>query len=469
MKTKIRIIICGFMLLLLGSACNDFLDVHPDGEILGDDLLTDEDGFEDALYGAYATMRGDTLYGRYMTYYVMDVLAQYFSCSYNTEITDLSSFKYTSNAEVKKDFLDIWRKMYENISYLNNVLINLGNYSPSSMRFYDIYKGEALGLRGYLHFDLLRLFCSQTEPNARGIVYSTQFSLIPSEVLTKEEVYRNIIRDLRGAEQLLDQPEIYAEATDNDDFLKDQSTHFNLQAVRATLARVYMTYEKTDSAYYYADKVIRESGLSLVDKTEVANDIIGTLSMKETIFGLYSQTTLYNSSKAYLYESTSYKSLDPRRDIESTYQQNGGGNDFRWAAWFTTRSNQLRFVKLTDKYQLDLTQKRPAGQIPGLNLIRLPEMYYIAAECLLKNDISAAEDYFNEVLESRGLTPIEEGTLTLDKISDERYKEFIGEGQSFFNMKRLNLDIKTISGETVAASDKIYVIDIPEEEYNYRN
>ena len=119
MKTKIRIIICGFMLLLLGSACNDFLDVHPDGEILGDDLLTDEDGFEDALYGAYATMRGDTLYGRYMTYYVMDVLAQYFSCSYNTEITDLSSFKYTSNAEVKKDFLDIWRKMYENISYLN--------------------------------------------------------------------------------------------------------------------------------------------------------------------------------------------------------------------------------------------------------------------------------------------------------------------------------------------------------------
>lgn len=142
---------------------------------------------------------------------------------------------------------------------------------------------------------------------------------------------------------------------------------------------------------------------------------------------------------------------------------------FRWAAWFTTRSNQLRFVKLTDKYQLDLTQKRPAGQIPGLNLIRLPEMYYIAAECLLKNDISAAEDYFNEVLESRGLTPIEEGTLTLDKISDERYKEFIGEGQSFFNMKRLNLDIKTISGETVAASDKIYVIDIPEEEYNYRN
>ena len=280
MKTKIRIIICGFMLLLLGSACNDFLDVHPDGEILGDDLLTDEDGFEDALYGAYATMRGDTLYGRYMTYYVMDVLAQYFSCSYNTEITDLSSFKYTSNAEVKKDFLDIWRKMYENISYLNNVLINLGNYSPSSMRFYDIYKGEALGLRGYLHFDLLRLFCSQTEPNARGIVYSTQFSLIPSEVLTKEEVYRNIIRDLREAEQLLDQPEIYAEATDNDDFLKDQSTHFNLQAVRATLARVYMTYEKTDSAYYYADKVIRESGLSLVDKTEVANDIIGTLSMK---------------------------------------------------------------------------------------------------------------------------------------------------------------------------------------------
>ncbi len=67
MKTKIRIIIYGFMLLLLGSACNDFLDVHPDGEVLGDDLLTNEEGFEDALYGAYATMRGESLSGRYVT------------------------------------------------------------------------------------------------------------------------------------------------------------------------------------------------------------------------------------------------------------------------------------------------------------------------------------------------------------------------------------------------------------------
>lgn len=150
--------ICGLGLMVLATSCDNFLDVHPKGEIVGKDLLSERKGFENALYGVYASMRNDKAYGAYMTYYVMDVLAQYFNCPGNSDITDLSAFKYKENPEVTKVFSDIWSTMYQNISYANNILVNLENQSPETLEFYDIYKGEALGLRAYMHFDLLRLY-----------------------------------------------------------------------------------------------------------------------------------------------------------------------------------------------------------------------------------------------------------------------------------------------------------------------
>ena len=466
--------ICGLGLMVLATSCDNFLDVHPKGEIVGKDLLSERKGFETALYGVYASMRNDKAYGAYMTYYVMDVLAQYFNCPGNSDITDLSAFKYKENPEVTKVFSDIWSTMYQNISYANNILVNLENQSPETLEFYDIYKGEALGLRAYMHFDLLRLYADQaTDAKTRGIVYNTAFSLKPSDILPKTKVYERIIADLRAAEKLLDNEKLYEAASPEDGFFLDQSIHFNLQAARATLARVYLTQGNIDSAFYYADKVIREGGLELVEKTEIAGDVIGALSQKETIFGLYAKESFYTRTKEDLYDAVSFKSLNPWNGIATVYQQGGGENDYRWAAWFQTISNNLRFVKLTDPYQLSTGNNRPAGQIPGVNLIRLPEMYYIAAECLLRKNDPKAADYFNAVLESRGLVALDDRipaeSLTIEKITQERYKEFVGEGQTFFNMKRLNLDIQAITGEILPAANSIYTVPVPEEEFNYRN
>lgn len=465
MKTDIKNIAVILGLLITSFSCNNFLDVHPQGEVLGKELLTTRKGFENAMYGAYATMRTPALYGKNMSYYILDIMAQYFSCQGNQGITDLSAFNYYKNADVKKVFLDIWSSMYQNISYVNNILINLEKQSPKSLEFYDIYKGEALGLRAFMHFDLLRLFTDQTTNNGTtGIVYSTDFSVKPSDVISKKAVLHKIISELREAEHLLDNPDLYNMATENDAYLRNRSTHFNLHAARATLARVYMTIGNIDSAIYYANKVIKESGLSLISKTEVAGDIIGTLSGKETIFGLYSKD-FYTNTKTDLYDATTMLSLDPRRNIQQIYNASEGGNDYRYSSWFRPTNEGHRFIKLTDKVQLE-NGKRPEGQIPGINLIRLPEMYYIMAECLLQKGDNLAKNYFNDVLKSRGLAPVK--SLTLPMITNERYKEFIGEGQSFFNMKRLNLDIVNIGEETIPASNDIYVINIPEEEFNYR-
>ena len=396
--------ICGLGLMVLATSCDNFLDVHPKGEIVGKDLLSERKGFENALYGVYASMRNDKAYGAYMTYYVMDVLAQYFNCPGNSDITDLSAFKYKENPEVTKVFSDIWSTMYQNISYANNILVNLENQSPETLEFYDIYKGEALGLRAYMHFDLLRLYADQaTDAKTRGIVYNTAFSLKPSDILPKTKVYERIIADLRAAEKLLDNEKLYEAASPEDGFFLDQSIHFNLQAARATLARVYLTQGNIDSAFYYADKVIREGGLELVEKTEIAGDVIGALSQKETIFGLYAKESFYTRTKEDLYDAVSFKSLNPWNGIATVYQ-----------------------------------------------------------EVNLCTNLSVGE---NVALDDR--IPAE--SLTIEKITQERYKEFVGEGQTFFNMKRLNLDIQAITGEILPAANSIYTVPVPEEEFNYRN
>lgn len=475
MKINIKNIIFVIGILALSNSCDNFLDVHPKGEVLGKDLLTDQKGFENALYGVYASLRTDELYGHNLSYYNLDIMAQYYSCFGNTFVTEIQQFNY-KHSEIEESFYDIWSKMYTNISNVNNVLDNLEHESPNSLGYYNIYKGEALGLRAFMHFDLLRIFSTQItlDEEAAGIPYRTHFSLDATEILKAKEVYKHIISDLQTAEKLLADETLYeTSATANTNFLKDQQIHFNQQAVQATLARAYLTQGNLDSALYYARQVIDKQKQTLDEKTEIDNDVAGVLSRKETIFGLYSKN-FYNNVVAELYRNESYRSLDLRYDIREIYQKKRVGNDYRWDSWFYTLSQNLRLSKFLDKYVLNNAEyNRPNWQIRGINLIRLPEMYYIAAECLLKqNKYPEALSFFNDMLRSRGLTPLDERypeeTLTLERITEERYKEFIGEGQTFFNMKRLNLDIENTEGLIVPASNSVYVISIPEQEYDYR-
>ena len=89
--------------------------------------------------------------------------------------------------------------------------------------------------------------------------------------------------------------------------------------------------------------------------------------------------------------------------------------------------------------------------------------------------------YYNEVRTHRGLEPlkteaVDENTgelvdrpLTLQHINEERYKEYFGEGQLYFNMKRLNQSIVSYDNVTTyEASKKIYVIPIPDIEIENR-
>lgn len=479
--TKIFRLICVWVLLPLSmTSCNDFLDITPDGQVKKDEMLSTPTGVEDALYGVYSQLRLDALYGQELSFSSIEVLAQYLDCYGSDGVTAMSNFRY-DDTRVKDIFEAVWTEMYKNISNVNAV-INCDLVKGATSYPATIYRGEALGLRAFMHFDLVRLFTEQItrNPSAKGIPYATEFSLDTPDFQSAAKVYELILADLLEAERLLANEEEYKNAST---FMTDRQTHFNLHAVRATLARVYLTMGDKDNALSYAQKVIDESGYSLSEKTEVNRDLAGVLSIKETIFGVY-YGTFYAQVNEMLQKETSFKSLAPRDDIMDFYDADVVGVDYRATAYFTAVDGgtggqmKYRLSKLTNPYELEnRPAERPADRILGINMIRMPEMYYIAAECLLDKDYDEALRLFDEVLTHRGLEPLEnwnapQNRLTMDAINAERYRELIGEGQTFFNLKRQHLPISryTTNGETfIQPSNAIYVVPIPDIENDYRN
>ena len=73
-----RRIVILLVTILVFSGCENFLDLTPKSEVLGDKLFQSEEGFEDALYGVYTALAQKELYGEKLSYYLPDMLAQYY-------------------------------------------------------------------------------------------------------------------------------------------------------------------------------------------------------------------------------------------------------------------------------------------------------------------------------------------------------------------------------------------------------
>jgi len=484
MKTIYQLIsaACLVLTLWVSAACDDFLDVRPKSEKLERELFETAQGFEDAIYGVYSSLQSTSLCGMDRLWGVPEVLAQNLSCN-SSAMDALSKYNYTGNSSLRLRFSNIWTSAYQSIGYANNILSQLEDKSPSQLPLYNYYKGEMLAVRALLHFDMLRLF-APTNQSSTAIPYSKTYSQDITPFSTVAETYNNIISDLKEAESLLSGDEQLIryphENTQYHEFLNYRETHFNLYAVQALLARVYWMKGDMASAAAYAEKVIGSGKFPLVEETEVQDFLAGTLSPKETIFGIYS-TSYLETCRSYLYELTSFHSYSPFDDTSGmkhllpwsevyNYDVEATSQDFR-RNQFDKGTASVRLLKLVDHYNLNgYVPANRASLISGVTLLHTSEMYLIAAEALLSSDYNKAFNYYNTEIKSRGLTPLASSTtLTEDMIYHEYHKELFGEGQVWFNMKRLNKDIiSNVESRTYPASNDLYVIPIPQEEYSYR-
>lgn len=482
------------MLALLLSAtlltsCDNFLDVRPKSEKLEDELFETADGFESAINGVYGSMQVTNLYGKELYWGMTDVMAQDLKQDANSTSTSnyaLAHYNYSGNDELQKRFSHVWTAAYTSIGYANNVLKNLEGKSKADFPLYNLYKGEMLAVRAYLHFDLLRLFCS-TDMEKRGIPYTTTYSPNENEFKKVGEDYELILQDLLQAEQLLsEEKDNIVYPRNNSQYFKFQNyreTHCNYYAVLGILAKVYWMKGDMNNAAKYAQMVIESKKFPLANIAEIKDLFAGKLSDKETLWGLYSNSyTKSAGATLYAYQTnTTYnpyvdnaqsKKLMPynkvyTQDVAATSQ------DFR-LNWFDEKSTYASCWKTFDYYTYSNATTTPEGwtdRIDGINMLHVSEIYLIAAEALLDTDPAKAVEYFDAERISRGLPAL--GTdqpLTKDMIFNEYHKEMFGEGQVWYNMKRLGKDITSnAENMVIPANDDIYVVPIPQDEFNYRN
>lgn len=252
-------------------------------------------------------------------------------------------------------------------------------------------------------------------------------------------------------------------------------------AAKLLLSRVYLSrgaagdYQKAVS---YANEVINNSPSNvfapITDKTTYTNYFTSTSSsniddQKETIFEI-EQTPVFNNGgnahpSSFYASNGAHKSILFRQSFINLIKTNN--NDWRVALIGNLGSNQDTPQGYFGKKWVRGTNE--GNYVSNIRLLRFSEAYLNRIEALFKSgQTSAALSYLNQFEQSRGENI--SSNITIEKILDERRKEFFGEGYRYFDLKRNGLSVVKDSNCStncnVSANDRLLVIPIPYYEIN---
>ncbi|MGN6421343.1 MAG: RagB/SusD family nutrient uptake outer membrane protein [Pseudobacter sp.] len=473
-----KLLLIFISLLAVATGCNKWLDAKPKTMIESEQLFKSEKGFEDAMYGVYATLAQAPLYGEQLTMSFLDVLAQQYNCQSNPSHIFYQAANYNYlDGSVKARVDSIWSLGYYAITNMNNILINLeGKKSMFHPQNYDLMKGEAIGLRAFMHFDLVRMFGAPyiSGANKPSIPYVKTVSGGVTPLSTVSVIIDSVISELKVASQLLS---VYktinydyydAENQLQNTWLNHRQAHFNYWAAEATLARVYLYKGDKQNALIHAKNVI-ESDLFDFQTPERISNLNDRTFIPEHVFAL-SKFNIRELENKY-FRVTGGVNVGAGVQLTNSYG-NGGIVDQIYEI-STGGVSDIRYSRLWDlsgsvyfntKWWQQSTNPIFNNWVP---LVRLPEMYYIAAEC---SDPASATIYLNAVREKRGVPDLPGGldaAAIQNELLKEYQKEFYAEGQLFYYYKRLNSPVIRFS--VVAPSERVYVLPLPDAELQYRN
>ena len=96
------------VVLVCGVGCSDFLDVQPKDKQSEEQLFSTRGGFYTAVNGIYNKVASTALYGKNLSYELVDVISKrYAPLQSNTYLTALSTFDYTE-ASVQTGLSNTW-------------------------------------------------------------------------------------------------------------------------------------------------------------------------------------------------------------------------------------------------------------------------------------------------------------------------------------------------------------------------
>lgn len=468
---KIYKFFIGISLLVGLSSCGDWLDLEPSDTTTETDLFATGDGYRIALNGVYEQMAGANLYGQELNWGFVEVLAQAYSAydfGYAESYTYAAKYAYKDD-RVKTVVENIWSTAYNDVANCNNIIQRIENESIGKFAEgkdeKDIIKGEALALRAYLHFDILRLFAPSMlkDDGKLYIPYVKTYPCTFQEYSSNQDVLKQVIADLQAAKSLLKDYEtrnINYMITDNrmenydgpdDLFFAYRGYRMNYYAVCALLARVYSYAGKYQEAFEETEIVV-EAYSDRAQKKCFTMTTAGDLSQGKTklyddiIFCLSNQK-LWENYEPYYNASNNL--------VLSSYSINSIFDDE-----YDTRSKVVKQIgyKLYCTKNVETTGKYAQYSQDMLPMIRLGEMYFIRAEYYNnKGDLDTAikelENFRTGYNCSKSLT-----NNIKKEILNEVKREYLCEGQLFFYYKKFN---NLPSG---MSSDASFVLERPDNE-----
>lgn len=471
---RLRNCIGSLLLTLMLCSCNSWLDVDLINQSEESDLFSTERGFSEALAGVYCDIAASNMYGQTLSFGMLDIMSRIYDYSQiPNKMKIFRDYDY-ENKDMKSYIYLLWSSFYANIAALNNILEwSEKNASVLSDERRNQVRGEALALRGLLHFDIYRLFATDVklDPKARVLPYQTKFGVKTPPVYSTMDYLNLVIGDLEDAVKYLENDPIKEvkpyQLGNGDDENKDGAdlyvARMNYYATKALLARVYLSMggDKIKDARRLAEEVIDCGKFALVNyekslNTDEANKDL--LFSDEHIFSLRGQNVKSDAEGVHKQITGTYGNVQMASGYQSILYL-GDLEDYR-LNWYKSF------------YIIKYTSDNSERFFPKMPMIRLSEMYLIAAEGWMEDDPEHAAELLQTLKQARTKSIVNKQTVTEEMILLEMRKEFVGEGQLFYVYKRLNHDIiGNTSEDGVKASNSVFVLPLPEEEieYGYRN
>lgn len=428
MKTikKIYILIASSALMILNFACDDFLNTSPSTSVSDSEVFKTVQGAQSALNGCYYHMRaydsGGT--GRNDDYGIPSILLISDVCGEDI-IAWGGWYIYSYNywGETRGDIFrsgQLWRFHYRLINNTNSIIAYI-DQAEGSEKEKQYIKGQALAIRGWAYFDLIRLFqqtyiIAKNMPGVPIYLEPTTESTEGKPRGTVEQTYAQILSDLLKAEELLEGFE-RGSRTNN----MDQSV------VQGVLAQVYQVMNKWEECEEYSKKLLdkyplttNEQYLSGFNDETTPSWIWGMKQTEEQNMGDYSLFAMWANNTRKCHSFVGYFSPD---DFVALFDEEDIRHQFEY--WWDMIYVSYKFRDNDDC----------RGSIV---FMRTEEMLLTAAEALARQGKEQeAKNMLWKLQDMRNAKRSEStGEDLVEEILIERRKELYGEGHSLFDMLR---------------------------------
>ena len=424
MKTRTCIFsLCCFFLVTASSCSKDFLETNPSTQVSDQNLYKTLDGAQTVLNGTYRYLRSkstdvetsgiiswqngfDAAANDIIVYESQGYLQQYYAHLLAETRADggLSS--------------NIWSYYYTIINNVNNILANLDKIDGPQARK-DAIKGQALALRGWSYFYLIRFFMHtySIAKDMPGVPYYSAPGTVGKSREKVSVIYQHIVEDLSGSVTLLAA------------YSRQYKNQINQRVAQGILAEVYLVMEDWANAATMARSARTGSALMTADEFKSGfnnwNLSEWMWAQHQTIdaqFGNITSFTLWaNQTRGTQWTYDFYFVNDKFKELYST-------TDVRNQFWLRTDRKLWTSNKFRDN----------ASYTGDVIMMRAAEMYLLEAEALARSgQEQKAKDVLWELQDRRSAVRTQtSGTSFIEDILVERRKELYGEGFAWFDLIR---------------------------------